>query len=191
MLARLSYIVITGAVSMTIALAICRSVSAADHAADAQRAAAPPCETALHHQFDFWLGDWQVFDSATSALMGFDHIEKHLKGCAIVERLTWLSDAFSRPKLGYRPTGVGISAVQGGAWVMLWTDTYGGTWLGRGSRQPDGSMMFTSTTAESGRYTRGVWLRNPDGTVRNIGYQSVDGKTNWAQSYNWLYRPNR
>ena len=41
-------------------------------------------DDAAHHQFDFWLGEWLVFDATTSKLVAFDRIESQLNGCAIV-----------------------------------------------------------------------------------------------------------
>src|SRR5688572_16441717 len=51
-----------------------------------------PCNAAEYHQFDFWLGDWQVFDHSTGKLIGFDRVERQLMGCAVVQNLVWLSD---------------------------------------------------------------------------------------------------
>jgi hypothetical protein len=47
-----------------------------------QTAAAPPAES---HQLDFWLGDWEVYDAKTHQRDGHNHIEKLLKGAAILE----------------------------------------------------------------------------------------------------------
>jgi len=44
---------------------------------------------AEHHQLDFWLGDWQVFDGATNELVAVDHIEKHSEGCIIQQSMTF------------------------------------------------------------------------------------------------------
>ncbi|CAN5170593.1 hypothetical protein BH11PSE14_BH11PSE14_24070 [soil metagenome] len=47
--------------------------------ADAQRKRPPPpCASAEHRQFDFWLGDWQVFDKT---------------GVVQRERITWTPNA--------------------------------------------------------------------------------------------------
>jgi hypothetical protein len=48
-----------------------------------QSAAPATCDTPEHHQLDFWLGDWQVFDGTTNELVAVDHIEKHSEGCII------------------------------------------------------------------------------------------------------------
>jgi hypothetical protein len=158
----------------------------------AHSAAAGPCDDAAHHQFDFWLGEWQVFDATTSKLVAFDRIESQLNGCAIVQHLTWLTDQFRRPDLGYRLSGMSVNVEHDGRWTTLWVDnTYGGGLIVEGSMQKDGSIVLTTPTPRAGKYTRGIWRHNADGTVRNVGYMSDDGKTNWRQYFDFLYRPNR
>src|SRR5947209_6399802 len=75
------------------------TVPSAKADARAEGKALSACDTPVHHQFDFWLGDWQVFDTRTSQLVAFDRIEKQLNGCAVVQNLIWLSDQFRRPEL--------------------------------------------------------------------------------------------
>jgi hypothetical protein len=150
-----------------------------------------PCDDPAHHQFDFWLGEWQVFDATTSKLVAFDRIEAQLNGCAIVQHLTWLTDQFRRPDLGYRLSGMSVNVEHDGRWTTLWVDnTYGGL-LVEGRMQDDGSIVLTTPTPRGGKFTRGVWRHNADGTVRNVGYLSNDGKTNWRPYFDFLYRPNR
>jgi hypothetical protein len=150
-----------------------------------------PCDTPQHHQFDFWLGDWLVYDMATSKLVAFDHVEKQLNGCAVIQRMTWLSDQFRRPELGYRLSGMSVNVVRDGHWSTLWIDnTYGNGLIVEGGIQKD-SMVMTTQAPRNGTYTRGVWTPNPDGSVRNMGYLSRDGKTAWTPYFDYLYRPNR
>src|SRR5258707_597831 len=89
-------------------------------AAITPHAVALACDTSQHHQFDFWLGDWQVLDSSTGKLIGFDRVEKQLKGCAVVENLVFLSDdQWRRPEMGYRVSGISVSVFQEDHWLML------------------------------------------------------------------------
>lgn len=151
----------------------------------------PPCDSPIHHQFDFWLGDWQVFDAKTSQLIAMDHIEKQFEGCAVLQRMTWVSDQFRNPHYKYRLAGMSLNVVRGDQWVTMWVDnTYGGGLIVEGGLQKDGSMALTTPTPRGGRYTRGVWIANPDGTVRNVGYVSKDGQSNWTRYFEYLYKPN-
>jgi hypothetical protein len=45
------------------------------------------CNSPEHHQFDFWVGDWQVFDATTHQLVGFDHVAKLAEGCIAQQNL--------------------------------------------------------------------------------------------------------
>lgn len=166
-------------------------VSHADEPVGPRMSTQPPCDSPIHHQFDFWLGDWQVFDAATSQLVAMDHIEKQFEGCAVVQKMTWVSDQFRNPHYKYRLAGMSLNVVRGDQWVAMWVDnTYGGGLLVEGGLQADGSIALTTPTPRGGRYTRGVWIPNPDGTVRNVGYLSKDGKGGWTRYFEYLYKPN-
>src|SRR5262245_35328353 len=51
------------------------------------------CTTPAHQQFDFWIGEWDVFD-AQGQRAGVNRIEKLLNGCALAE--SWLGNRLSR-----------------------------------------------------------------------------------------------
>src|SRR5580692_2565844 len=58
---------------------------------------APACDTPAHHQFDFWLGEWQVFDATNNTLVAFDRIEKHSEGCIVQQNMNFVTDMYRRP----------------------------------------------------------------------------------------------
>jgi len=173
-----------------IATAVSSGATGSDTPPSAQ--ATRTCENPQHHQFDFWIGEWQVFDTATGKLVGFSRIEKQLKGCALVQNIVWLADdEWRRSDLDYRLSGIGVSVVQGDRWSMFWADNYGGSTVVEGRQQRDGSMLFETPTDGAGKAVRGVWKPNDDGSVRNITYRSMDAKKTWTPFIDWLYRPNR
>ncbi|MGZ3445268.1 MAG: hypothetical protein ACXWLG_06895, partial [Myxococcaceae bacterium] len=47
----------------------------------------PPCSTAGHRQFDFWVGDWEV-QTPKGTAAGENKVEKILDGCALRESWT-------------------------------------------------------------------------------------------------------
>jgi len=53
--------------------------------AGAKPAADRCAEDAAYRRLDFWLGDWEVFDSKDGSKSGTNKIEKIVEGCAIVE----------------------------------------------------------------------------------------------------------
>jgi hypothetical protein len=130
--------------------------------------AASPCDTPQHHQFDFWVGDWQVFEANSNQLVAFDRVEKHSQGCIVQQNLTFITDMFRRPGVGYRLAGIGVNRFDGEGWLELWADNQWGAIVLRGKPDANGSMVLTSIIPSRNRDLRLVWEKRPDGSVRNL-----------------------
>src|SRR5713226_2779831 len=78
--------------SAVIALAVI-AISSSERSWPVDSASAP-CDSPQHHQFDFWVGDWQVFDAKTNQLVAFDRVEKHSQGCVVQQNLTMVTDLY-------------------------------------------------------------------------------------------------
>jgi hypothetical protein len=50
-------------------------------------ALASSCTSPRYHEFDFFVGRWNVYDGK-GRLIGRDVVEKRLKGCVVTERFT-------------------------------------------------------------------------------------------------------
>ena len=61
-------------------------------------AAAGPCDSPQHHEFDFRVGDWQVFEAKSNRLAGYDRVEKHSHGCIVQQNLTMVTDLYRGPR---------------------------------------------------------------------------------------------
>ena len=92
------------------------------------------CDTPQHHQFDFWLGDWQVFDASTDKLVALDRVEKHSEGCIVEQNMTFVTDMYRRPGASYRLSGISINRYDGEQWLELWADNQWGAIAMRGSQ---------------------------------------------------------
>jgi hypothetical protein len=101
---------ITGTIAAIVLVASGRPVPAA---AAAENSAASPCDTPQHHQFDFWVGDWQVFEAKSNQLVGYDRVEKHSHGCIVQQNLTMITDLYRGPGVGYRMSGIGVNRFDG------------------------------------------------------------------------------
>ena len=151
----------------------------------AQPAAPPPpaCASPEHRQFDFWVGRWQVSPTGKPAVVAESLIERLYGGCAIREH--WMPKAnpgggslnsYVPAEKAWRQTWVGSSGervefkggVAGGAMVLT------GDWPG-----PDGKSRLVRMT-----YTKAA-----DGSVRQLGEQSLDGGKTWGPSFDFTYRP--
>jgi hypothetical protein len=164
-----------------------------------QSAAPATCDTPEHHQLDFWLGDWQVFDGATNELVAVDHIEKHSEGCIIQQSMTFLTDMYRRPGVGHRLTGMSISRFDGEQWVQMWADNQWGAILFRGAPAPAAagsvgsasSMIFVTAIPSRKRDVKLVYESRPDGSVRILQYVAPFGSGKWVQYGDLIYRQNR
>ena len=73
------------------------------------------CDAAEHHQFDFWLGRWDVFSG--SALVGTNVVRSRAAGCVVEEN--WTSANFGR--------GRSLNAYDAatGTWTQMWVSSGG------------------------------------------------------------------
>lgn len=143
------------------------------------RAAAPPCEAAVHRQFDFWVGTWDVF-KPDGSLAGRNRIEKRYNGCVLHEQ-------YETPS-GY--LGESLNAHDAGRrlWHQTWVDN-GGTLLLLEGALRDGSMVMEgSATATDGKVTRHriTWTPNRDGSVRQHWQSAADG-AGWTTVFDGRY----
>jgi hypothetical protein len=176
-------------------------VGQAQARAPLEQSAAPAiCDTPEHHRLDFWLGDWQVFDGSTNELVALDHIEKHSEGCIIQQTMTFLTDMYRRPGIGYRLAGMSISRFDGEQWVQMWADNQWGAILFRappaaagsaGSTGSTGSIEFVTAIPSRKRDVKLVYESRPDGSVRILQYVAPFGSGKWVQYGDLVYRPNR
>jgi hypothetical protein len=166
-------------------------ISVAAAAALEQSAAPSTCDTPQHHQFDFWLGDWLVFDADSNQLVGFDRVEKHSQGCIVQQNLTFLTDMYRRPGTKYRLAGIGVSRFDGDTWLQMWADNQWGAIFLHGSLDAQGSMVMTTVVPSRNRDVKEVWEKRADGTVRNLEYVAPAGSGKWTKYGDLIYRPNR
>lgn len=150
--------------------------------------------------FDFWVGEWQVYDTATGEMRGFDDIEFVHDGCAVKQHWRQMDDLFTRPNLPWRLNGISLTGITwDGEWRQMWTDSNGGNMLLTGGNDDQGRMVLTSewqarkqADGSLGR-VRFIWFWQPsdDGTIHNWGeYQQNDENNDRIQYFDITYRPN-
>jgi hypothetical protein len=152
---------------------------------------APACDTSQHHQFDFWLGDWQVFDGSTDKLVAFDRVEKRYDGCVVEQNMTFVTDMYRRPGASQRLSGMSINRYDGEEWLELWADNQWGAIAMRGSPDSNGAMVLKTITPSRHRDLKIVWENHADGTVRILQYVAPAGSGRWQKYGDLLYRKNR
>lgn len=149
----------------------------------AQPAPAPaqkPCDSPVHRQFDFWVGEWDV--TAKGKPAGTSVITRILGDCVIHEE--WTGTGPSRG----RSFNVYDRATK--QWVQTWVDNSGLLLTLRGGIR-DGAMVLEGTrTDPQGKSVRDriTWTPNADGTVRQHWQASSDGGATWQDQFDGLYR---
>jgi len=192
-------------------LASCSAFAVLTTSAQAQTAAAGaefrhPCEgspwwvetDAKFSDFDFWLGEWQVYDAESGELRGFDDVEKVLEGCVVKQHWRQMDDNFTQPGLPWRLQGNSLSGITaGGEWRQIWTDNNGGNLLFTGGYDENGRMSLVSewysVPGQDGETIRmrNFWHWEPqaDGTIKNWGFvQSPDESAEKRRYFNIVYR---
>lgn len=156
-----------------------------------QTSAPASCDQPQHHQLDFWVGEWQVYDGASKRLVGYDRVTRSYEGCVIEERLSFLTDLYRRPGVNARLAGVAINRFDGESWLQMWADNQWGAILLRGALNADGNMEFVSVTPSRHRDVRLVYQMHTDGTLEILQYVAPAGSGQWMQYGDLLYRRNR
>ena len=163
-----------------------------------------PCEgspwwvetEATFEDFDFWIGEWQVYDAVSGELRGFDDIEKDLSGCTISQHWRQMDDSYSPPGSGRRLQGKSLSGINAdGEWRQIWVDNGGGNLVFTGGFV-DGVMSITSewytVPGREGPVTiRNVWNWRPlnQNEIHDWGFiERQDGEAEPVKYFDIVYR---
>ncbi len=144
----------------------------------------PPCEAEVHRQFDFWIGEWDVFPNAGGDQVATSRIERASNGCAIRE--TWM------PLGGGGGSSLSTYDPQTSTWHQLWVGGQPGRVFFEGGLV-DGAMVLTGYwgTDNDGKaqLVRMTYTLNDDGSVRQYGQASSDHGQTWEDNFDLIYRP--
>jgi hypothetical protein len=146
--------------------------------------AAPPPPPVLppeSHQFDFWLGEWDVFNPKGKKV-GESRIEAVADGWGILENWTGLP-----PVPGNSGKSLNTYDASRKEWRQFWV---GGGLLEISGRLVDGRMVLSGESDIGGpkSLNRITWTPNPDGSVRQFWEQSSDDGKTWKPAFDGLYR---
>ncbi|GAB3650793.1 hypothetical protein GCM10028791_18530 [Echinicola sediminis] len=120
------------------------------------------CCSKQHHQFDFWLGQWEVVDDE-GKLLGHNHIEKLEQGCIISEHWEGANGITGRSYNYYD--------AENATWNQIWIDSQGNHLQLKGSAS-DNQMVLESKAqdkpSEPSGKNRITWTANENGTVTQL-----------------------
>lgn len=146
--------------------------------------AAWPCrENAVSRQFDFWIGEWDVFVGGQQA--GTNTIERMLGGCTLLENWT---NAGGREGKSFN--WIDRASFRDARWRQLWVDDSGNTLDYYGGAYVDGAMRFEGHTfsAQGDSIPQKLTFHNVHAdTVRQVFEQSNDGGATWVVTFDGMY----
>ena len=148
-------------------------------------AAGPPDRDPAFHRLDFWLGDWEVVEAKTGAKAGTNHIEKILRGCAVLENWTEADGSGEGKSLFYYNPATG-------AWKQVWVTDAGFAKEKQlvPADLPAGAVRFQGEVALPGSGTvldRTTLTPLADGRVRQLIEISRDRGATWQTNFDAYY----
>lgn len=143
----------------------------------------PPSPPPASHEFDFWLGEWNV-TTPDGKPAGTSRIESIANGYGLLEN--WTGDPAAG---GGNGKSLNCYNASSGKWQQFWVGSGGGV-LELSGGFADGKMVLSGSHVVRGQklIERISWTPNTDGTVRQFWEQSRDDGKTWQAIFDGLYR---
>ena len=152
-------------------------------AGSALHAAAAPCDSPQSHEFDFWAGDWDVFDvKSASRSVAHVRIDPILGGCVLREEYEDTTGLQGQSFTTYDTTRR--------RWHQSWVTNRGQLLTLEGDLQGKAMTLdgVDRTSDGTERRVHATWEPTPDG-VRETAIRSVDGGKSWIPWFDLIFRP--
>jgi tetratricopeptide (TPR) repeat protein len=131
-------------------------------------------------QFDFWIGDWDVFNT-NGQKVGTNLIQSFSEGCALMENWT--------ASVGGNGKSINYYDASTQKWYQHWIGSGGGALRYEGSFK-DGAMRFEGVTiGQDGKKTlqKLTFFKIDENTVRQLAENSTDDGKTWTITYDFKY----
>jgi hypothetical protein len=147
---------------------------------------AAQCGAPEHRQFDFWVGNWDVFERANGAQrVARAQVSLILDDCVLLEEYAGAD--------GHRGKSFSLYDSATHSWRQTWVTNRGEVLDIRGGLDPGGAMVlsgFDRDPAGAPRQVRGRWeLESGGGGVREIAERRVAGAP-WTPWFDLEFRPH-
>ena len=142
-----------------------------------------PCCTEAHNEFDFWVGEWDVYNTKGD-LVGTNTISKIDQYSNCVIREEWKSTGISRG------TSYNYYNLSDNSWNQVWIDNSGFSLTLKGSRIDDKMILKSELLdGKNGKYFNQItWQLNEDETVTQTwDILSKEGKL-IQQAFKGIYK---
>jgi hypothetical protein len=139
-----------------------------------------PCTTAPYRQFDFWIGDWDVY-GARGGLAGHNLVTLEQDGCLLVEH--WTSSAG-----GQTGTSFNYYDIRDKKWHQLYLDNSGnaGSFPAIAGTFENGKMVLLTDDVNN-LLSRWTWYLISPGKVKQMQEVSRDHGQTWQTTWNSVY----
>lgn len=142
----------------------------------------PPCSKPAYHQFDFWVGDWDVFEEGGSVKEARATVTQVQDGCGLREQYNGTNGSSGESLSMYDPATA--------QWQQTWVSNRGQIVLIYGNLQNQSMVLRGTDHSRTGqRLVRGVWIPEKNG-VRETAERSSDGGKSWAPWFDLSFRPH-
>lgn len=134
------------------------------------------------HQFDFWLGHWDVYTFGTDNLVGESHIETIIDSVGLLENYKAMKSKYTGKSLNkYNPAKE--------QWEQYWIDNSGLTLFLSGGIV-DAKMILDDldTGDEQKGFNQITWERLDGDRVRQTWSTSTDKGENWTVIFDGEYK---
>ena len=146
-----------------------------------QPAPQPACTRTEHKHFDFWVGEWNVFN-AQGQQIGSNRISRIASGCGLLEEWQAANGGDGR--------SVNFFDAADKLWHQIWVGG-DGTVLRIAGGLKEGAMQLAGTDRKTPRgivRDRITWTPQKDGAVEQRWEISTDGGASWQTGFVGLYR---
>ena len=171
--------------STAIALAVMAVALAAPVAAATPGAtsSSPHCSADAYHQLDFWIGDWDTFETEapTGPTVARARVEPIVQGCALHELYEQFDGLIGDSILSYDPVRK--------QWQQTWVTNFGSMMMLWGGFKNGALVLEGESHMQSGKSVvqRITWKPQDDG-VRESAELSKDGGKTWAPAFDVLFK---
>jgi hypothetical protein len=147
-----------------------------------------PCSNPVYRQFDFWLGQWEAFDT-NGQKAGDSKITLILDSCVILEE--WTSAAVQQ---GLRYAGKSFNTYNSTTkqWQQTWVDNVGGTNEYLIGKFENNQIIYNSTSFKISKDTMAIrkmtFTNVSNEKMRQHGQISKDNGVTWTTEYDLEYR---
>lgn len=135
-------------------------------------------------QFDFWIGEWDVFPSQAppgqAPKIGENKVERISEGCGLLEN--WKSPSDNGKSINYYDKA-------NGKWHQYWIGSHGESLRYEGSFKDNAMSFIGESNGKDGKKTlnRLTFFKVDENTVRQFAEVSNDEGKSWQVSYDFRY----